>query len=192
MAAKKTKAKVTASAKKATAKPAAKTVRTTKAIAKPAPAKSAGVGEGDKAPSFSLPDETGVTVSSASLAGKPYVIYFYPKDDTPGCTKEACDFRDNLRAFNSAKVRVLGVSPDDSTRHAKFKEKYGLTFTLLSDTDKKLISAYGIWIKKLNYGREYMGVQRSTFLVDKSGKVVKAWNGVRVPGHVEAVLAALS
>ena len=99
---------------------------------------------------------------------------------------------DNLRAFNSAKVRVLGVSPDDSMRHAKFKEKYGLTFTLLSDTDKKLISAYGIWIKKLNYGREYMGVQRSTFLVDKSGKVVKAWNGVRVPGHVEAVLAALS
>ncbi len=151
----------------------------------------AGIAEGDKAPAFSLPDETGATVSSASLAGKPYVIYFYPKDDTPGCTKEACDFRDNLRAFNAAKVRVLGVSPDDSKRHAKFKEKYGLTFTLLSDTEKKLIEAYGIWIKKLNYGREYMGVQRSTFLVDKGGKVAKAWNGVRVPGHVEAVLASL-
>ena len=119
------------------------------------------------------------------------VLYFYPKDDTPGCTKEACDFRDNLRAFNSQKVRVLGVSPDDSKRHAKFKEKYGLTFTLLSDTEKQLIGAYGIWIKKLNYGREYMGVQRSTFLIDKSGKIAKAWHGVRVPGHVEAVLASL-
>jgi peroxiredoxin Q/BCP len=171
MAAKKSKVKPTATAKKGTAK---------------------GVAEGDKAPSFSLPDETGATVASSSLAGKPYVIYFYPKDDTPGCTKEACDFRDNLRAFNSAKVRVLGVSPDDSKRHAKFKEKYGLTFTLLSDTDKKLIQAYGLWIKKLNYGREYMGVQRSTFLVDKSGKVAKAWNGVRVPGHVEAVLASIA
>jgi peroxiredoxin Q/BCP len=198
MAAKKTKAKVTASTTKAAAKPASKTAKAAAkpaapkaATVKPAAAKTAGVGEGDKAPSFSLPDETGVTVSSASLAGKPYVIYFYPKDDTPGCTKEACDFRDNLRAFNAAKVRVLGVSPDDSKRHAKFKEKYDLTFTLLSDTEKKLISAYGIWIKKLNYGREYMGVQRSTFLVDKSGKVVKAWNGVRVPGHVEAVLASL-
>jgi len=151
----------------------------------------AGLAEGSKAPAFSLPDESGTVVSSASLAGKPYVIYFYPKDDTPGCTKEACDFRDNLKAFNNAKVRVLGVSPDDPKRHAKFKEKYGLNFTLLSDVDKKLISAYGIWIKKLNYGREYMGVQRSTFIVDKSGKISKSWNGVRVPGHVEAVLAAL-
>jgi peroxiredoxin Q/BCP len=195
MAAKKSKAKLTVTAKKGTAKPAApKTAApaAAKASAKSAaPKKTAGVAEGDKAPAFSLPDETGATVSSTNLAGKPYVIYFYPKDDTPGCTKEACDFRDNLRAFNAAKVRVLGVSPDDSKRHAKFKEKYGLTFTLLSDTEKKLIEAYGIWIKKLNYGREYMGVQRSTFLVDKSGKVVKAWNGVRVPGHVEAVLASL-
>ena len=154
-------------------------------------ASSAGLGEGSKAPAFSLPDETGTIVSSASLTGKPYVIYFYPKDDTPGCTKEACDFRDNLKAFNSAKVRVFGVSPDDPKRHAKFKEKYGLNFTLLSDVDKTLIGAYGIWIKKLNYGREYMGVQRSTFLVDKSGKIAKAWNGVRVPGHVEVVLGAL-
>ncbi len=185
----------------ASAKPAAKT--SAKAGVKPAPkaaapsnapAKSegsAGLAEGDKAPAFSLPDESGAIVSSASLSGKPYVIYFYPKDDTPGCTKEACDFRDNLRAFNAQKVRVLGVSPDDPKRHAKFKEKYGLTFTLLSDTEKQLIGAYGIWIKKLNYGREYMGVQRSTFLIDKAGKIAKAWHGVRVPGHVEAVLASL-
>jgi thioredoxin-dependent peroxiredoxin len=180
---------------KATPAKAVKTAAPTmakKALAKaPTPVASPGVPEGSKAPPFSLPDETGAIVSSASLAGKPYVIYFYPKDDTPGCTKEACDFRDNLKAFNSAKVRVLGVSPDDPKRHAKFKQKYGLNFTLLSDVDKTLIGAYGIWVKKLNYGREYMGVQRSTFIVDKSGKIAKSWNGVRVPGHVEAVLAAL-
>jgi len=203
MAAKKTKTKPSTPVKASSTKLAVKaspTPVTKKAAAKPAPeakprtspaASSASLGEGSKAPSFSLPDETGTNVSSASLAGKPYVIYFYPKDDTPGCTKEACDFRDNLKAFNTAKVRVLGVSPDDPKRHAKFKEKYGLNFTLLSDVDKTLIGAYGIWVKKLNYGREYMGVQRSTFLVDKSGKIAKSWNGVRVPGHVEAVLAAL-
>lgn len=175
-------------AKKPDSPPAAKALAKAKADAA---APSAGLAEGSKAPAFALPDETGAVVSSASLAGKPYVIYFYPKDDTPGCTKEACDFRDNLKAFNSAKVRVLGVSPDDPKRHAKFKEKYGLNFTLLSDVDKTLIGAYGVWIKKLNYGREYMGVQRSTFIVDKAGKIAKAWNGVRVPGHVAAVLAAL-
>ncbi|MET0794317.1 MAG: thioredoxin-dependent thiol peroxidase [Polyangiaceae bacterium] len=188
------KAPVAKAAAKAAPKAPAKPTRApkpAKAAAVPNAASSAGLAEGDKAPSFSLPDETGALVSSASLSGKPYVIYFYPKDDTPGCTKEACDFRDNLRAFNTQKVRVLGVSPDDPKRHAKFKEKYGLTFTLLSDSEKQLISAYGIWIKKLNYGREYMGVQRSTFIVDKSGKIAKAWHGVRVPGHVEAVLAAL-
>jgi thioredoxin-dependent peroxiredoxin len=177
-------------AKKVSSKPAAVPKVPSKVKTELA-ASSAALAEGSKAPAFSLPDETGTVLSSVSLAGKPYVIYFYPKDDTPGCTKEACDFRDNLKAFNNAKVRVLGVSPDDPKRHAKFKEKYGLNFTLLSDVDKTLIGAYGIWIKKLNYGREYMGVQRSTFLVDKAGKVAKAWNGVRVPGHVEAVLAAL-
>ena len=201
MAAKKSKAKPSTPSKALLTKgveakaPTASPV-TKKTPAKPAPAPkgaaaSAGLAEGSKAPAFSLPDETGAVVSSSSLTGKPYVIYFYPKDDTPGCTKEACDFRDNLKAFNSAKVRVLGVSPDDSKRHAKFKERYGLNFTLLSDVDKTLISAYGIWLKKLNYGREYMGVQRSTFIIDKTGKIAKAWNGVRVPGHVEAVLAAL-
>ncbi len=196
MAAKKSKAKpIPASKVTTTPKKAVKAVKAVKAKppTKPAAAHAAsnGLDAGSKAPAFSLPDETGAVIDSASLAGKPYVIYFYPKDDTPGCTKEACDFRDNLKAFNSAKVRVLGVSPDDSKRHAKFKEKYGLNFTLLSDVDKKVITAYGIWVKKLNYGREYMGVQRSTFLVDKAGKIAKAWNGVRVPGHVEAVLAAL-
>ena len=183
----KANASATPVAKQALAKPAP----AAKAKPQAEPASSVSLAEGSKAPAFSLPDETGTVVSSASLAGKPYVIYFYPKDDTPGCTKEACDFRDNIKAFNSAKIRVLGVSPDDPKRHAKFKEKYGLNFTLLSDVEKSLITAYGVWIKKLNYGREYMGVQRSTFIVDKSGKIAKSWNGVRVPGHVDAVLAAL-
>ncbi len=193
MAVKKTLLKDTPKSPAAAAKVAVKQVAAKVATAlKPAAlASSAGIGVGDTAPSFSLPDETGATVSSASLAGKPYVIYFYPKDDTPGCTQEACDFRDNLRAFNAQKVRVLGVSPDDPKRHAKFKEKYGLTFTLLSDTEKTLIQAYGIWAKKLNYGREYMGVQRSTYLVDMQGKIARVWQGVRVPGHVTAVLATL-
>lgn len=196
MAAKKTKAKVSTPSKTTPSKAVKAEPKAAKKSPGPAKAAPVAVGpsmnEGSKAPAFSLPDETGAIVTSASLAGKPYVLYFYPKDDTPGCTKEACDFRDNLRTFNTQKVRVIGVSPDDSKRHAKFKEKYGLTFTLLSDVDKTLIGAYGIWIKKLNYGREYMGVQRSTFLVDKSGKISKAWHGVRVPGHVEGVLSALA
>ncbi|HEY4103530.1 MAG TPA: thioredoxin-dependent thiol peroxidase [Polyangiaceae bacterium] len=195
MAAKKTKSKPSAKPKASNAS-AKKSAPAKTAPAKPAKAaskakSSSAVIEGAKAPAFSLGDETGTAVNSHSLAGKPYVLYFYPKDDTPGCTTEACDFRDNLRAFNNAKVRVIGVSPDDAKRHAKFKEKYGLTFTLLSDTDKELVNAYGVWVEKQNYGRSYMGVERSTFLVDKSGVVKKIWRKVRVAGHVASVLAAL-
>lgn len=202
MAAKKKQAKASmkskAPAKKAKqaaapAKPApAAKAKAAKAAEKPALGKASGtrVAEGSKAPAFSLTDDTGKVVSSASLAGKPYVLYFYPKDDTPGCTKEACDFRDNLAAFNSQKLRVIGVSPDEPARHVKFKQKYGLTFTLLSDTEKTLANAYGVWVEKQNYGRSYMGVERSTFLIDKSGVVTKAWHRVRVPGHVADVLAA--
>jgi thioredoxin-dependent peroxiredoxin len=184
MAAKKTKSK--ASGPGTAAAPTAKAPK----AAKPK-ASDAHVGEGSTAPAFSLLDDAGATVTSASLAGKPYVLYFYPKDDTPGCTKEACDFRDNLRAFNTQKMRVLGVSPDEPARHAKFKQKYGLTFTLLSDTEKTLANAYGVWVEKQNYGRSYLGVERSTFLIDKSGKIQKAWHRVRVPGHVADVLASL-
>jgi thioredoxin-dependent peroxiredoxin len=208
MAAKKTKPKATVKSEPTgpkakiakAAAPAVKRAAKTKAAEsanarapKAAPAKAAAqrVAEGSKAPAFSLPDDSGKVVSSASLAGKPYVLYFYPKDDTPGCTKEACDFRDNLRAFNDQKLRVLGVSPDDPARHVKFKQKYGLTFTLLSDTEKTLANAYGVWVEKQNYGRTYMGVERSTFLIDKSGKIKKAWHRVRVPGHVADVLASL-
>jgi peroxiredoxin Q/BCP len=158
---------------------------------KTAPVKSGGgVREGSRAPSFSLSDQAGRVVSSSALAGKPYVLYFYPKDDTSGCTREACGFRDSLRGFGSKGVKIIGVSPDSEASHARFAGKYGLPFTLLADTDKTLARAYGVWAKKQNYGREYMGIVRSTFLVDKRGVVTKAWRGVRVDGHVDAVLDA--
>ena len=144
--------------------------------------------EGSVAPSFSLLDQDAQMLSSSSLAGRPYVLYFYPKDDTPGCTKEACDFRDSLARFGSRGIRVIGVSPDAVGSHARFRDKYGLNFTLLSDPDKELAQAYGVWVMKQNYGREYMGVSRSTFLVDGDGVVRRVWRGVRVPGHIDQVL----
>ncbi len=147
------------------------------------------IAAGNSAPGFELEDDARRTVSSRELAGKPYVLYFYPKDDTPGCTTEACGFRDSLNRFTKSGVRVVGVSPDSPNSHAKFKQKYGLTFGLLSDPDKTLANAYGVWVKKQNYGREYMGIERSTFLVDGAGVVRKAWRRVRVDGHVDAVLA---
>ncbi|HEY3237168.1 MAG TPA: redoxin domain-containing protein [Polyangiaceae bacterium] len=157
-----------------------------------APQKSgAAVVESGKVPNFSASDQRGTVFSSAALSGQPYVIYFYPKDDTPGCTKEACGFRDRLPDFLSRRVRVLGVSPDSTQSHTRFQQKYELTFPLLSDPDKKMAQAFGVWVKKQNYGREYMGIERSTFLVDGEGKIRKIWRGVRVDGHVEAVLGAV-
>lgn len=153
-----------------------------------APAANGGISAGDRAPSFTLRDQDGKELRSDSLKGSAYVLYFYPKDDTPGCTTEACGFRDNARGFGKHKVRVLGVSPDSEASHARFAKKYGLPFTLLSDPEKKLANAYGVWVEKQNYGRKYMGIQRSTFLVDGRGIVKKVYRGVRVPGHVEAVL----
>jgi peroxiredoxin Q/BCP len=171
---------------------AAKVAKFVEKMAAPAkaaePATSGGVSEGDRAPSFALRDQDGNELRSDSLKGTPYVLYFYPKDDTPGCTTEACGFRDNARGFGKHKVRVLGVSPDSEASHARFAKKYGLPFTLLSDPEKKLAHAYGVWVEKQNYGRKYMGIQRSTFLVDGRGIVKKVYRGVRVPGHVEAVL----
>jgi peroxiredoxin Q/BCP len=152
-------------------------------------AKSGGLDAGSRAPVFALKDQAGKEVTSASLAGSAYVLYFYPKDDTTGCTKEACGFRDSFRSFGKL-ARVLGVSPDSEASHARFAGKYGLPFTLLSDPDKTLANAYGVWVKKQNYGREYMGIARSTFLVDEKGVIQKAWRGVRVDGHVDAVLEA--
>jgi peroxiredoxin Q/BCP len=144
---------------------------------------------GKAAPSFELTDEKVERVSSESLAGKPYLLYFYPKDDTPGCTKEACDIRDNFGRFGQQGLRVLGVSPDSGQSHAKFGKKYGLPFTLLSDPDKTLANAYGVWGKKQNYGKEYMGIIRSTFLVGADGTIKKSYRGVKVDGHVDAILS---
>jgi thioredoxin-dependent peroxiredoxin len=143
---------------------------------------------GRPAPTFDLTDEKGSLISSSSLAGEPYLLYFYPKDDTPGCTKEACDIRDNFARFGQQGLRVLGVSPDSQQSHAKFGQKYGLPFTLLSDPEKTLATAYGVWGEKDNYGKKYMGIIRSSFLVGPDGLIKKAYRKVRVDGHVAAIL----
>ena len=185
--------KVAPAAKPAPAAKAAKPIKATKPAESEADkitASNGGIGEGERAPSFSLRDQDGKELRSEALKGTPYVLYFYPKDDTPGCTTEACGFRDNARGFGKHKVRVIGVSPDSEASHARFAKKYGLSFTLLSDPDKTLARAYGVWVEKQNYGRKYMGIQRSTFVVDARGVVKKVYRGVRVPGHVESVLEA--
>jgi thioredoxin-dependent peroxiredoxin len=180
LAAKPTKSSVAKTVKRAVAKVA-------QAAAKVA-TKVFDTDAGRPAPSFELNDENGETVSSSSLAGKPYLLYFYPKDDTPGCTKEACDIRDNFARFGQQGLRVLGVSPDSQQSHAKFGKKYGLPFTLLSDPEKALANAYGVWGMKNNYGKEYMGIIRSSFLVGADGEIKKAYRGVKVDGHVDAIL----
>jgi peroxiredoxin Q/BCP len=180
---KKTKRMLAAKAKKAT--PRAKDSAAVVA------AKSGALSEGTRAPDFKALDQDGRVLSSDELRGKPFVLYFYPKDDTSGCTREACGFRDFLPRFLRHQVRVLGVSPDSPASHQKFRDKYGLPFTLLSDQDKKLAQSYGVWVKKQNYGREYMGIDRSTFVIDEKGMIRKIWRGVRVDGHVEKVLDAL-
>lgn len=143
---------------------------------------------GQTAPSFELQDQSGTLISSASLKGKPYVLYFYPKDNTPGCTQESCDFRDEERNFRASGVTILGVSPDSVKSHAGFASKFDLPFPLLSDPEKELAQAYGVWALKKNYGKEYWGIVRSTFLVDKAGKVAAEWRQVRVNGHAATVL----
>jgi peroxiredoxin Q/BCP len=148
--------------------------------------------EGSTIPDFALTDQRGDRVTRGDLLGAPFVLYFYPKDDTPGCTREACDFRDRDPDFSGRGCRVVGVSPDGTGSHGRFASKYDLSFTLLSDPDKTLARALGVWQLKKNYGREYMGIVRSTFLVDAEGQVVRAWRGVKVAGHVDAVLTALS
>lgn len=180
-------------ARAAQSKPAPKAAAPKAAAPKHAVASEpAKLGVGDAVPAFEALDQAGQTVSSSSLVGAPYVIYFYPKDDTPGCTTEACGFRDELAVFAEQGVKVLGVSPDSSASHARFAQKYGLGFTLLADTDKQLAGLFGVWKLKQNYGREYWGVERSTFVVDAEGKIRKQWRGVKVAGHVPAVLQAVA
>jgi len=147
--------------------------------------------EGKKAPAFTLESDDGSTVQLSKLAGTPVVLYFYPKDDTPGCTKEACAFRDRHSQLGALGVKVLGVSPDDVASHAKFREKFGLNFPLLADVDHQVAEKYGAWREKNMYGKTSMGVQRSTFLIDAQGKVVKVWKKVQVEGHDEEVVAAI-
>ena len=147
---------------------------------------------GSKAPDFQLPDHTGKTVSLSQLAGKNVVLYFYPKDDTPGCTREACNFRDEHSTLTKAGAVVLGVSPDGATSHQKFATKYSLPFPLLSDTEHKVADAYGVWGEKSLYGRKFIGLTRATFLIDAQGNVKQVWPKVKVDGHVAQVLTALT
>jgi thioredoxin-dependent peroxiredoxin len=147
-----------------------------------------GPSDGSKAPDFKLKSDDGETYSLSDFRGKKEVVlYFYPKDDTPGCTKEACSFRDNLSSLNRAGVQVLGVSMDDLDSHTKFREKYSLNFPLLADTDGKVSKEYGVYKLKNNYGKKYWGIERSTFIIDKEGKIKKAIRRVHVDGHVDEV-----
>ena len=146
---------------------------------------------GDAVPAFSLPASDGRTVSDVGLRGQRYVLYFYPKDDTPGCTKEACSFRDNLPAFGGMGVPVFGVSADSEASHRKFVAKYGLNFPLLADPDRKLIEPIGAWVEKSMYGRSYMGIARCTFIVGADGRIERVWEKVSPEGHAAEVLAAL-
>lgn len=143
---------------------------------------------GDRAPAFTLPDQQGGKVALKDFAGSPVVVYFYPADDTPGCTKEACQFNDNLRAFDRAGVAVVGISPDDAASHTAFRKKFGLRFPLLSDPGHGVMERYGAWGEKTLYGKRTVGVIRSTFLVDGSGRVAHAWYNVRADGHAAKVL----
>ena len=147
--------------------------------------------EGRKAPDFKLPDDGGKTLQLTKLKGRPVVIYFYPKDDTSGCTAEAKDFSCLAGDFAAAGAEVIGISPDSPASHAKFKAKHDLGVRLAADEDKAVAQAYGVWVEKSMYGRKYMGVERSTFLVDKSGKLARIWRKVKVPGHAEEVLEAV-
>ncbi len=144
---------------------------------------------GQPAPDFTLPTDGGGTVALKELRGKKVVLYFYPKDDTPGCTKQACGFRDLLPDFSAVDAQVIGVSKDSVAKHDKFKAKYELPFTLASDPEGQTIEAYGAWVEKSMYGKTYMGIDRSTFLIDEAGVLRAVWRKVKVPGHVEEVLA---
>jgi thioredoxin-dependent peroxiredoxin len=146
---------------------------------------------GQIAPDFSLPRDGGGTVSLASLKGKAVVLYFYPKDDTSGCTLEAKDFNTMKAEFGKAGAEIVGVSPDSVASHDKFKAKYGLDFALAADESKDMLGAYGVWVEKSMYGRKYMGVERTTILIDRDGRIARIWPKVKVPGHAEEVLSAV-
>lgn len=147
---------------------------------------------GTPAPAFTAPADNNATIALRGLQGKKIVLYFYPKDNTSGCTKEACDFRDSMEQITQSGAVVLGVSPDSVALHDKFKAAHNLNFHLVSDTDKSICEAYGVWVEKSMYGRKYMGVERSTFIINERGVITHIFRKVKVPGHVEAVLQALN
>lgn len=142
----------------------------------------------DKAPDFTLNDKDGNKVSLKDFKGKKVVLYFYPKDNTSGCTKEACDFRDNLKSFSKLNAEVIGISADSEKSHTSFTEKYNLNFRLLSDPDKDAIQKYDVWKEKSMYGKKYMGIERTTYLIDEKGKIKKIFNKVKVDDHISEVL----
>ena len=146
----------------------------------------------DPAPPFELPGDGGTNISLKSLAGKPVVLFFYPKDDTPGCTVEACDFRDAFPRFRGAGATILGISPDDVVSHRKFKRKFELPYTLLADTGLAVAEKYGVWKEKSLYGRTYMGVERTTFLIDGKGRIAQIFENVNPEGHADEVAAAIA
>ena len=146
---------------------------------------------GKKAPKFKMPTNGGGDVALSDFAGKQLVLYFYPKDDTPGCTKEAIAFSEQLDAFHDAGAEIVGVSKDTVAKHEKFVDKHGLTVTLASDEDGKVCDAYGVWVEKNMYGRKYMGIQRATFLIGPDSKIKKVWPKVKVAGHADEVLSAI-
>lgn len=148
------------------------------------------VQEGDRAPDFELSDSDGNTVTLSDLKDQRIVLYFYPKDDTPGCTTEALDFTALSKKFAAAGTIVLGISPDSPSSHCKFRDKHGLTVRLISDPEQSAANAYGVWVEKNMYGRKFMGIERSTFLIDKNGKIARVWRKVRVKEHAAEVLAA--
>lgn len=147
--------------------------------------------DGNKAPDFKLPDESGKTIQLSKLKGRAVVVYFYPKDDTSGCTSEAKDFSCMAADFAAAGADIIGISPDSAASHKKFIAKHDLSLSLAADEDKTAAEAYGVWVEKSMYGKTYMGVERSTFLVDKTGRIAKSWRKVKVPGHASDVLAAV-
>ena len=152
---------------------------------------STAINEGDAAPAFTLETDSGETLSLADLKGKKVVLYFYPKDDTPGCTKEAIAFTEDMAKFKRAGATVIGVSKDSVAKHRKFKDKHGLKVALGADESGEVVESYGVWVEKSMYGKKYMGIERSTFLIDADGVVRTVWRKVKVPGHSAAVLEAV-
>jgi len=193
------RAKTDAAKRSAAKRPAARTKAPARAPAPPsrpaggggAKAASGGPAEGDRAPGFTLETGDGRTISLADYAGRPVVLYFYPKDMTSGCTAQACAFRDGYAQYRKAGAEILGVSRDSAASHAKFGDKYGLPFPLLADVEGKVSDAYGVWKEKSLYGRKFMGIERSTFVIGPDGRILRAWRRVKVPGHDREVLAAL-